>query len=134
MKSSGSRFKKLVQSWSQDRISTQAAALAYYTVFSLAPILLISISVAGLVYGNEAAQGQILGQIKGVIGNEAEVQIQELIAGANTPITAWWARFFSIIVLIFSSSGVFSEIQTGLNLIWGVKADPNKSCDSVATS
>ncbi|RUR06449.1 YihY/virulence factor BrkB family protein [Legionella sp. km772] len=126
MNNSEARVKKVFDCWMQDRISTQAAALAYYTIFSLAPIILICISIIGIVYGKEAAQGQILAQIKGLIGTEAARQVQEIIVGANKPITAWWARITSVIVLLFSASGVFSEIQTGLNLIWGVKANPNK--------
>lgn len=116
---------KLVTAWNQDRISSQSAALAYYSLFSLAPILLICISVVGVVFGAEAAQGKILTQIRGLIGTEAALQIQNLISAANKPITAFWAKLFSIFILIFTASGIFSEIQFGLNLIWGVKANPN---------
>ena len=118
IKSSWSVFKKLLTSLSEDRIATQAAALAYYTLFSLAPILLICISIAGVVFGEEAARGQILAQIGGLIGNEPALQIQQIIEGANKPTAAMWARIISIFVLLFSASGVFSEIQAGLNLTW----------------
>ena len=67
----GTRFKKILQCWSEDRISTQAAALAYYTIFSLTPILVIFISIAAIVFGEEAAKGQIMGQINGLVGNDA---------------------------------------------------------------
>lgn len=126
IKSSWIVFKKLLTSLNQDRIPTQSAALAYYTLFSLAPILLICISIAGVVFGEEAARGQILAQIGGLIGNEPALQIQQIIESANKPTAAMWARAISIFVLLFSASGVFSEIQAGLNLIWGVKADPAK--------
>jgi len=125
-KSAKTIIRQLLSNFSQDRIASQAAALAYYTMFSLAPILLICISIVGVVFGEDAARGEILKQIGGLIGNESALQIQQIIAGANKPHTAPWARTVSIIILLFSASGVFNELQAGLNLIWGVKADPNK--------
>lgn len=124
-------FKQLLTNFTKDRIASQSAALAYYTLFSLAPILLICISIVGVVFGEEAAQGQILAQIGGLIGHESALQIQLIIEGANKPDAALWAKIISVLVLVFSSSGVFSEIQAGLNFIWGVKADPTKGWLSV---
>lgn len=123
-KSAKNFISQLLTQFSKNRISSQSAALAYYMVFSIAPILLICISIVGVVFGEEAARGKILEQIGGLIGTESALQIQQLITAANKP-HAFWARILGIIVLLFSASGVFSEIQTGLNVIWGVKA-PNK--------
>ncbi|MCL9683864.1 YihY/virulence factor BrkB family protein [Legionella maioricensis] len=113
--------KKLFFSWSQDRISSQAAALAYYTVFSLMPILLICISIVGILFGEDAARGEIVAQISRLIDKETALQIQEIILSANKPTTAFYARIVSLVVLLVSASGVFSEIQQGLNNIWGVR-------------
>ncbi|WP_058533896.1 YihY/virulence factor BrkB family protein [Legionella saoudiensis] len=117
---------ELYTNWQNDRISSLAAALAYYTLFSLAPILLICISVVGALFGEDAARGQILGQINSLLGEQAALQIQEMIKNANHPSTAFIARIFSIIILLFSASRVFSSIQEGLNIIWGVQSNPNK--------
>ena len=122
---SWSFLKRLFKSWSEDRISSQAAALAYYTLFSLAPFLLICIFIIGMVFGEEAARSQIMSQISNLIGTAAASQIQEIIQNANKPDTAFVTRIISGIVLLFSATGVFSEIQEGLNTIWGVKTNPD---------
>jgi membrane protein len=123
--SSWSFLKKLFNNWSEDRISSQAAALAYYTLFSLAPFLLICIFIIGMFFGEEAARGQIVDQIGNIIGKDAALQIQEIIQNANRPNTAFLTRTISGIVLLFSATGIFSEIQEGLNTIWGVKTNPD---------
>lgn len=118
---------KLFNNWSDDRISSKAAALGYYTLFSLAPILLICISIIGVIFGEDAARGQILEQIGNFIGDEPALQIQGIIQNLNHPSTASFSSLVSIIILLFTASGVFVEIQGGLNDIWGVKVAANKS-------
>ncbi len=118
-------LKTLFNNWSQDRVSSKAAALAYYTIFSLAPILLLCISIIGIIFGEVAARGQIMAQISGLIGNEPALQVQEIIQNANKPSTAFITSVISIIILLFSASGVFAEMQEGLNSIWGVKTKAN---------
>ncbi|MDR3501714.1 MAG: YihY/virulence factor BrkB family protein [Legionella sp.] len=117
---------ELYLNWQNDRVSSLAAALAYYTLFSLAPILLICISLVGTLFGEDAARGQILGQVNALLGEQTALQIQEMINNANHPSTALIARLFSIIVLLFSASRVFSSIQEGLNIIWGVQVNPHQ--------
>lgn len=117
-------IKQIAAAWSEDKIPSMSAALAYYTLFSLTPILLICISIAGLFFGPEAAQGRLLNEIAGLVGQEAGKQIQAMIETANKPVTAFMAQLFGIIALIFGASGVFSEIQSGLNTIWHLKANP----------
>jgi membrane protein len=117
-------LKELFNNWSQDRVSSKAAALAYYTIFSLAPILLICISVIGIVYGEEAARGEVLTQVSNLIGKESALQIQEIIQKASNPSTALFTKIMSFIILLFTASGVFTEIQQGVNDIWGVKVNP----------
>jgi membrane protein len=119
-------LKKLVHYWSHDRVSSKAAALAYYTLFSLAPILLICISIIGAIFGEEAARGQILEQVGGLVGKDSALQIQGIIQNLNKPTTLSFSSIISGIVLLFTASGVFVEIQDGLNDIWGIKTKSNK--------
>lgn len=114
---------ELYINWQNDRVSSLAAALAYYTLFSLAPVLLICISLVGTLYGEDAARGQILGQVQSLLGEQTALQIQEMIKNVNHPSSAFIARIFSIIVLLFTASRVFNSIQEGLNIIWGVKVN-----------
>ncbi|WP_454785327.1 YihY/virulence factor BrkB family protein [Legionella sp. WA2024007413] len=120
-------LKELFNNWSEDRVSSKAAALAYYMLFSLAPILLICISIVGMVFGEEASRSQILSQASSLIGREPALQIQEIIQNANKPNNSFVTKIASFIILLFSASGVFTEIQVGLNEIWGVKINPNKT-------
>lgn len=117
---------ELYINWQNDRVSSLAAALAYYTLFSLAPILLICISLVGTLFGEDATRGQILEQINVLLGEQTALQIQEMITNVNHPSTAFTARIFSIIVLLFTASRVFGSIQEGLNIIWGVQTNPHK--------
>lgn len=114
-------IKNLILSWREHKISTLSAALAFYMVFSLAPILLISIAIAGLVLGPDAARGHLWAQISGLLGSDVALQIQIMIESANKPVTAVIANLIGIVLLLFGTTGLFSEIQSGLNTIWGVK-------------
>src|SRR4028119_1821555 len=102
-------LKVTVSQWRRDQASLMAAALAYYTVFSLAPLLIIAIAVAGAVFGEDAAKGEIVGQIQGLVGNDGAKVIEEAIAHANKPESGGGiASLISIFVLLFGASGVFS--------------------------
>jgi membrane protein len=109
-----------------DRCLKLCAALSYYTLFSIAPLLLMLIYVAGKIYGQEAFQGKVFEEINGFIGPEAAFQVQEIIQNAaikgNTP----WAIIVGIITLFIGATGVFLEIQDSINMIWQVKAKPQK--------
>nr|WP_058463475.1 YihY/virulence factor BrkB family protein [Legionella cincinnatiensis] len=118
--------KKLYSHCNEDNVTTRAAALAYYTLFSLVPILLISIYFAGTFFGEEVAKSQVLAVIKGLWGSEVALQIQKIINGVNYSSTTLFARIISTFILLFSSAGVFNEIQEGLNTIWKVKSNVNK--------
>ena len=103
------------------------AALAYYTVFSLAPLLIIIIGVAGLVFGPEAAQGQIFEQLRGLLGEASAKSMQDLVENANAkPATGIFATVIGIVTLLFGASGVFGQLQTSLNAIWGVQPKPGR--------
>ncbi|HHT0592747.1 TPA: YihY/virulence factor BrkB family protein [Legionella anisa] len=118
-------LKELFNNWSRDRVSSKAAALAYYTLFSLAPILLICIFIAGTLFGEEASREQILAQASSLLGKEPALQIQEIIQDRHHATHSFLTRVISFIVLLFTASGVFIEIQMGLNEIWGVKTNPD---------
>jgi membrane protein len=103
-----------------------SASLSYYTIFSLPPLLLIIIYLSGLFFGAEAVSGGIFGQIKGVVGNDAALQIQDLIKNVKLSDSNSFAASFGVIVLIIGASSVFSEIQGSINYIWGIKAKPKR--------
>jgi membrane protein len=102
-----------------DNILRMGAALAYYTLFSLAPLLLISVAVAGLVFGEEAAQGGIVSQIRGLIGEQGAQAVQTIMASAHKPASGAFAGVLGLGVLILGATGAFSEMYTALNNIWG---------------
>ena len=101
-----------------------SAALSYYTIFSLPPLLLIIISLCGFFFGAEAVRGEIFGQINGLVGNLAAMQIQEILKNVKLANTNALAAIVGIVILIIGASGVFSEIQDSLNIIWGIRTKP----------
>jgi membrane protein len=108
--------------WNKDNVTRLSAALAYYSVFSIAPLLLIAIAVAGLVFGREAAEGQIYGQLQGLVGEQGAAALQEMIRSANKPGTGVAAGLIGIVMLLSGASGVMGELKSALNSIWGVSA------------
>jgi len=119
-------FKETFSDWSEDKASRLAAALAYYAVISLAPLLILLISIAGFALGKEAAQGRISAQIQGLIGQQSAQAIEGIIANANKPTTGVLASVAAIITLILGASGVFGALQDGLNTIWEVEPRPGR--------
>ena len=119
-----SLLKETFQEWQDDKSSRLAAALAYYTVFSLAPLLIIAIAIAGAIFGEEAAQGELVGQMQGLVGDSGAEVIQGAIQNANKPDTGNIASIISIVVLLFGASGVFAQLQDALNTVWEVESDP----------
>lgn len=102
-------------------------ALAYYTVFSLAPLLTISIAIAAVVFGQEAAQGQIFEQLRGLLGEASGRAVQDMVQNATAKPTAGvLATLISVAMLLFGASGVFGQLQASLNAIWGVKPKPGR--------
>ncbi len=100
-----------------------AAALAYYTIFSLAPLLVFSVFVAGMLFGEQAVTGQLVDQIEGTVGREAAVVIQNILRNASSGSTGFWATIVSTAMLVFGASGVFTQLQQALNQIWGVEPE-----------
>ena len=118
-------LKETYREWSEDKATRLAAALAYYTAFSIAPLLLICISVAGLVFGREAAQGQVYAQLQGLLGPDAAETIQASIANSQDTGASTLSAIIGLAMLVWSASGVFSQLQDALNTIWEVAPDPN---------
>lgn len=109
-----------------DRCLKLSAALAYYTIFSLAPLLVLIMSLASIFLGEEAIQGQIFGQINGLVGNEAARQIQDMIKNVGLSGKTNTALVVGIVTLVIGATSIFIEIQDSVNLIWRVKAKPQK--------
>jgi membrane protein len=114
--------KETVSQFLAERAPRMAAALAFYTTFSLAPLLIIIIAVAGLAYGQDAAQGKIVGEIQGLVGVSGASTVQDLIHNARTPASGGAAAVIGLLTLLVGATGVASELQDSLNTIWNVKA------------
>jgi membrane protein len=119
-------FKLTVAKWQADKASRLAAALAYYTAFSLAPILVILIAILSLVFGEEAAQAQILTQFKELVGEDGAAVIQVMMQDAQQPGSGLAATLSSIAFLIFGATGMFVQLQDSLNTIWQVRPKPGR--------
>jgi membrane protein len=114
-------FKQTFTEFGQDKVPRLGAALAYYTIFSIAPLLLIAIAIAGIVLGREAVQGELFGQLRGVLGPTAAEAVQEMVKNAAKPKTGMIATIAGVFTLILGASGVFGQLKDALNTIWDVK-------------
>jgi len=101
-----------------------SAALSFYAFFSLIPLLIIIINLFGFFFGERAVRGEIYGEVRGLMGDKAALQIQEVIKNASLSNTSTLVTVIGVIVLILGASGVFSEIQDSINYIWGIKTKP----------
>lgn len=112
--------RKAIYAWLDDRAPTMGAAIAYYTVFSLAPILVIVIAVAGLAFGQQAAEGALFGELANLIGPESAAAVQAILRSASGTRSGIFATALGIGTLIMAATAVLSELQSALNLIWKV--------------
>jgi len=122
----GVLFKETFNGFMDDNGLKLSAALSYYTIFSLPPLLIIIISISGIFFGKDAVRGEIFGQINGLVGNGPALQIQEIIKNVKLSNSNGFATVIGIIILIVGASGVFDEIQNSINYIWGIKAKPKR--------
>lgn len=111
------------QGWKEDNASRLAAALAYYTIFSLAPMLIIAIAVAGLIWQRDAVQTQVLNQISSLVGEEGQTFVAGLLDSASRPAEGIAATILGIITLLFGALGVFNELHNALNTVWEVEEE-----------
>ncbi len=119
--------KHSVRSWQDDYASSMGAAIAFYTAFSIAPLLIIVIAVAGFVWGEDAIRGEILRQLSGLVGTEGAAGVQELIRNADQPRQGATATVISAGVLIWGATRVFAELQSALDRIWKVPVSEKKT-------
>ncbi|WP_280155481.1 YhjD/YihY/BrkB family envelope integrity protein [Piscinibacter sp. XHJ-5] len=117
-----SLVKEAANAWVEDRAASMGAALSYYSVFSLAPLLLIVIAVAGLVFGREAAQGAIVGQLQGLLGNNGAEIVQEMLKSVSEPKEGILATVTGLLLLLVGATTVFAELQDDLDRVWKAPA------------
>ena len=117
----GNIFRRALAAWWNDNVPRMGAALAYYTLFSLAPVLIIAIAIAGLVFGRDAVRGEIVGQIQGLVGHEGALAVQAMLEGAAKPSSSVPATVVGIITSFLGATGAFLELQADLDTIWRVK-------------
>ncbi len=114
--------KAAVTAWIDDRAPSMGAALAYYTLFSITPLLLIVISVAGIWFGPEAARGEIFGQLQGLVGSAGAAAIQELLESVNRPAGGIAGTLIGVVLMLVGATTVFAELQDALDRIWRAPA------------
>jgi len=119
--------KKSVNAWIEDYAPSMGGALAYYTLFSIAPVLIIVIAIAGFFFGPEAAQGEIVAQLQGLLGEEGAVAVQGLLESASEPAQGILATIGSVVILIIGATTVFAELQSDLDRIWKAPAAEQQS-------
>ena len=111
-------IKQAITAWLDDAAPSMGAALSYYTIFSLAPLLLIVMSVAGFVFGAEAARGELFGQLRGLMGSDAAAALETLLASLNKPAQSIGASMVGVALLVIGATSVFGELQNALDRIW----------------
>jgi membrane protein len=117
-------FPSALKAWWDDDATRLGASLAYYTLFAIAPILLVAMGIAGLVFGAEAVRGQLVGQIDHLVGREGARAVQSLLAGASEHKAGVFATVLGGMTFVLAATGAFLELQTALNTIWRVKPKP----------
>jgi membrane protein len=118
MKALWELFRDAISGWVDDYAPSMGAAISYYTLFSLAPLLLIVISVAGLVFGQEAAQGQLFGQLRGLLGDDGATAVEGLLQSVELSGKGIFGTIVSLVLLAVGATTVFGELQTSLDRIW----------------
>ncbi|WP_310486880.1 YihY/virulence factor BrkB family protein [Chamaesiphon sp. VAR_69_metabat_338] len=127
-----SLLKETVAEWQKDKVDRMAAALAYYTLFSIAPLLVIAVAVAGAVFGQEAARGEVVAQIQGLLGKAGAEVVQTALANTqNSESNGIVPSIISTLALIFGASGVFIQLQDSLNAVWNVDESPQAGVKAV---
>lgn len=119
-------LKKSFQGFANDRITKMSSSLAYYTIFSMAPLLIIIISLSGLFLGKDAAEGKIYSQLSNFVGPNTASQLQTMIHNASLTGKSEFAAIIGVITLLVGATTVFAEIQDTINFIWGIKPKPKK--------
>ncbi len=114
-------MRNAADGWWNDNIPHFGAAISYYTMFALAPILVVAIAIAGFAFGADAVRGEIVGQIEGLVGHSGAVAVQSMLKGASNRSSGILATVIGLVTLFLGATGLFLELQTALNAIWRVK-------------
>jgi membrane protein len=119
-------LKKSFTAWNDDDAFTLSAALSYYMIFSIAPLVLIAVTVSGLVWGKEASRGEIYTAIRSMLGNEGATTVQSFVQASSLNHASVMTTLIGIATLFIGATSVFAQLQTSLNSIWKVKRTPGK--------
>lgn len=119
-------FQETFKEWQADKAPLIAAALAYYTVFSISPLLVIAIAIAGTVFGDQTAQKEITDQLVALVGQDGVKPILQALNNISQPKIRGFASLISIGILILGASGIFAQLQDALNTVWKVKPQPGQ--------
>lgn len=119
-------LRETVQEWQKDNCLRLGAALAFYTLFSLAPLLLVTIAIVALVFGDDFARGEVMGRVEGIVGADAANTLREMVERASQPRSGLLATAVGLGMSALGASGVFGQLQQALNDIWDVKPAPGR--------
>jgi membrane protein len=119
-------LKEAGKGFSQDNCSKLSAALSYYTIFAIGPMLVIVISLSTIFYGRDAVQGRIYSQIKDLVGSDAALQVQDIIKNSQHAHKGPIGTIIGTIFLVIGATGIFTEIQDSINFIWSLRAKPKR--------
>ena len=119
-------LKRSAIAFDDDNAFKLSASLSYYTIFALGPLLFFVISLSGFFYGKEASEGRIYEQFKDLIGNDAALQIQDILTNASEGYDSTTGAIIGAVMLFIGATGVFTEIQSSINFIWSVKSKPRR--------
>ena len=118
--------KQVISEFLADNVLKYSASLAYYTILSLAPLLIIILSITGKLFGEEAVRGELYGEIKDMVGADAALQVQSIVQNVHLSSDNFFATAVGVIVLVVGATGIFGEIQDSLNKIWGLRLSQAK--------
>jgi membrane protein len=126
LRAAGALFKEALVDFQRDNAPRLGAALAYYTLFSVAPLLIVAIAVAGLLFGEDAARGQVMAELSGLLGETAAMTIEEMLENSRRPGTGILAGVVALLTLFLGATGAFNELKGALNIVWNVPPDAQR--------
>jgi membrane protein len=115
---------EIFSKWNEHKVIRLGAALAYFGIFAITPVLMIAIAIAGLVYGRAASEGNIVGSISGVVGSSTAQFAQELVESASQPRAGWIAVVVGVVGIVFGSASFFFQLKDALNTVWEIAPKP----------
>ncbi|NES78657.1 MULTISPECIES: YihY/virulence factor BrkB family protein [unclassified Okeania] len=119
-------LKKTFQGWQKDKAPILAAALTYHTLFSIAPLFIIAVAIAGFVFGKSAAEGELVTQLENFMGQQIAETIEQLVINISRPQSGIVATLIGFATLFWGASNLFAQLKLALNMIWNVSPPPNR--------